>query len=106
MVDELFKVVREFDPALELKYTKSCIGLAKAGQADNFVVFRPQKNGLLFEVRLKQSNDVQEMIDKAGLDTLEYSRWGYYRIRLGKGDIQKHDAFLRELIELAFNARA
>lgn len=106
MTDELFKVVREFDPAVELNYTKFYIGLAKAGRADNFVEFRPQKNGLLLEVRLKQSNDVQEMINKAGLDTLEYSRWGYYRIRLAKDDIQKHDAFLRELIKLASNARA
>ena len=93
MADELFKVVREFDPAVELKYNKGYIGLAKAGRADNFVEFRPQKNGLLLEVRLKQSNDVQEMIDKAGLDTLEYSRWGYYRIRLVKDDIQRTTHF-------------
>jgi len=67
------------------------------------VSFRPQKSGLLFEVRLKQSDDVQDMIDKAGLYALEYSRWGYYRIRLAKEDLKKHDALVRKLIELAFN---
>lgn len=77
MADDLFKVLQELDPTLELKYNKFYIGVAKGGQADNFVSFRLQKSGLVFEVRLKQSDDIQEMIDRTGLDTLEYSRWGY-----------------------------
>jgi hypothetical protein len=40
MVDELLKVVHEFDPTLELKYNKFYIGMAKEGQApQNFVIF-------------------------------------------------------------------
>lgn len=101
MADELFTVVREFDPTVELKYNKFYIGLAKAGRPNNVVEFRPQKNGMTFEVRLKQSSDLQQKIDDAGLDTLEYSRWGYYRFKLTKDDVRKHGQFLREMIELA-----
>src|SRR5665213_2568098 len=60
MADQLFRVVQEFDPELELKYNKFYIGLAKHGQANNFVAFRPQKSGLILEARLKQSSEIQD----------------------------------------------
>ncbi len=47
MVDQLLGIVHEFEPALELKYNKFYIGLAKDGrQPQNFVVFRPGKKFL------------------------------------------------------------
>jgi hypothetical protein len=45
-----------------------------------------------------------QKIDDAGLDTLEYSRWGYYRLKLTKDDLKKHGPFLREIIQLAVEA--
>jgi len=104
MVDELFKIVAELDPALELKYNKFYIGVARHGQPNNFVDFRPQKNALVFEVGLKQSDEVQAKIDESCVDTQAYSRWGCYRLRLKKQDLQKHTTFLRDLIKLAFDS--
>jgi len=104
MADELFKVVQSFDSTLELKYNKFYIGLARNGQPDNFVVFRPQKTGLVLEVRLDQSSETQAKIEQEGLNTLDYSRWGYYRLKLFKDDLEKHRAFLRETMLLAFEA--
>jgi hypothetical protein len=46
MADELLEVLRTLNPHLELKYNKFYIGLAKDGQPNNFVVFRPQKNAI------------------------------------------------------------
>jgi len=106
VADQLLDIVHEFDPSLALNYTKFYIGLAKEGRADNFVSFRPQKSGMILRVKLKQSDDIQNKIDAAGLDTLSYDRFGNYRLRLTKDDLKKHADVLRDLIQLAHGSRA
>ena len=99
LADSLLAVVKEFSPDLELKYNKHYIGLAKNGQPNNFAIFRAKKSSLLLEIRLKQSPEIQEKLDNAKLDTLDYeSKWRRYRIRLDKGDIIKHRELLKELM--------
>jgi predicted transport protein len=105
VADELLAIARQLDPDLELKYNKFYIGLAKEGQARNFMVFRPKKGFIRFEVRLKKSDETQERLDGAGLDVMDYdSRWGYYRIRLQPGEVEKQKALITEIIHEAFNA--
>jgi predicted transport protein len=106
IADQLLNIVREIDPSLALKYNKFYIGLAKDGRADNFVFFRPQKSGMVLEVKLKQSDDIQKKINDTGLEALNYdARWGNYRFRLTKDEPQKHLELLRELIRLAHDNR-
>jgi hypothetical protein len=69
---------------------------------DNFVVFRPKKDWLRVEPRLKQSDEIQAKLDEAGLDLMEYGDNGRYRIRLGKGDVHKHETLLKELLQKAY----
>lgn len=103
MADELLEVVRSLNPRLELKYNKFYIGLAKDGQPNNFVVFRPQKNAFRVEPRLQKSDEIEALVDGAGLDVMDYdSRWGRYRIRLQRGDISKHAGVLRQLLEESY----
>lgn len=103
MADDLLDIVHSLDPALELKYNKFYIGLANQGRPNNFVVFRPQKNALRVEARLPRSEAVEQKIEAAGLDVMDYdNRWGRYRIRLAKGDIKKHSEVLKELFELSY----
>lgn len=105
MADELFDLVRTLDPELELKYNKFYIGLAKHGQPNNFVIFRPKKDWLRLEPRLERSGETQTELDASGLDVMDYdSRWGRYRIRLAKGDVSKHKDFLTALISKAFGS--
>jgi predicted transport protein len=106
IADQLLDIVHEFDPSLAFKYNKFYIGLSKEGRADNFVTFRPQKSGMVLRVKLKQSDDIQNKIDAAGLDALNYDRWGNYRFRLAKDDPKKHADVLRDLIRLAHESRA
>lgn len=107
MTDEMLEVVRALDPDLELKYNKFYIGLAKAGQPNNFVIFRPIKDWLRLEVRLERSDETQAQLDESGIDVMDYdSRWGRYRIRLAKGDTAKHKDFLAALMSKAFGAAA
>jgi hypothetical protein len=42
LVDKLYDIAKTHDPALELKYNKFYIGLAKDSIPNNFAVFRPK----------------------------------------------------------------
>jgi predicted transport protein len=107
MADEMLEVVRALDPDLELKYNKFYIGLAKGGQPNNFVIFRPKKDWLRLEVRLDRSDEMQAQLDNSGLDVMDYdSRWGRYRIRLAKSDTTKHKDFLVALMTNAYGGAA
>ena len=104
MTDAVLGIVKSWDNALELKYNKFYIGLAKQGQPNNFVVFRPTKEALRVEVRLERSDETQTKLEASGLDIMDYeSRWGRYRIRLGKSDIKKHEQFLHDFLKLAYD---
>lgn len=99
MVDELLEIIKTIDPALELKYNKFYIGLAKEGKPSNFVIFRPKKSFLRLEPRLDRSDQMQERLETEGLDVMDYEdRWGRYRIRLSRGDVKKHTEFLTKLL--------
>jgi hypothetical protein len=105
MADQLLEIAKQFDPSLELKYNKFYIGLAKHGQPSNFIVFRPKKGFMRFEPRLKSSEEMQEKLEAAGLDVMDYaSRSGRYRIRLQPSDIDKSREALTEVIKSAFEA--
>jgi predicted transport protein len=106
MADQLFAVIKELDPGFELKYNKFYIGLAKNGSPNNFATFRPQKSGMRLEVWLPRSQDLEQKLENAGLDLMEYSaRWGTYRIRLSKDDLRKHSDLLADLLRKSY-ARA
>lgn len=50
IVDQLLKILQEFDPSLVLNYNKYYIGLSKGGRVDNFVSFRPRKNSVVLDM--------------------------------------------------------
>lgn len=107
MADDILKLVKRFDPDLELKYNKFYIGMAKGGQPNNFVIFRPKKDWLRLEVRLERSDETQAELDDSGLDVMDYdSRWGRYRLRLSPSDAASHQDFIVSFLEKAFNAAA
>jgi hypothetical protein len=54
---------------------------------------------------LKKSDETQERLENAGLDYMGYdNRWGYYRIRLKPGEIEKNKEILKEIIKEAYEA--
>ncbi len=107
MVDELLTVVHEFDPALELKYNKFYIGMAKDGQApQNFVIFRPGKNTLTVSIRIKQSSEVEAKLEESGLGIEYDKRERAYKTRLGIEELKTHRDVLRQLIGTACRERS
>jgi hypothetical protein len=103
MADEILKIIQKFDPQLELKYNKFYIGLATNDQPNNVVTLRPKKNYLRIEPRLPRTDELDVKLENSGLDVMDYdNRWGRYRIRISRGDLQKHSSILTELLRQAF----
>jgi len=106
LADELLDLLHRIDSGLTLKYNKVYIGLAKDGQAFNFVSFKPKKNHIIFELRLSRTDELDSKIYEAGFDTLEYVKnWGLYRLRLREEDIKSKSEVLEELSKLAYKRR-
>jgi len=107
LADDLLAIVKQFDPVLALKYNKFYIGLARDGQAYNFVTFRPRKGHMLLGLKLPESEDINQKIEKAGIDTLEYDkRWTTYRLQLSKADVSNKAEVLKDLMRLAHDHRS
>jgi len=106
LADELIDLIRSFDSSFELKYNKFYIGMTKDGHPNNFALFRPQKNALRLELRMKKSEEVERQINDAGLDLIDYNKWGRYRIRLSKSDVKQHRDFLRDLLQQSYSEAA
>lgn len=104
-VDQLFTIVKAIDPVLELKYNKFYIGLGKQGVSSLFTLFRPRKAFVRIEPKLPRSPELDEKMDAAGLDVMDYdARWGRYRINLQTEDVEKHKELLQEITRLAYAA--
>ncbi len=103
MADQLLDLIHSFDSAFELKYNKFYVGLAKDRRPINFATFRPKKKFLILSIRLKKSEQIEEKINNTGLDFINYTKWGSYRIRLFKKDITAHEDFIKGLLQQSCN---
>ncbi len=103
MADETLEMLKSLDPALQLRYNKYYIGLWRDGRPDNFVSFDPRKNTLNVSIRLSQSKEIDEELEKAGLDPMDYDeRRGRYRLRLGKSDIKQHSELFAKIFKQSY----
>lgn len=106
LADRMLEIIHTFAPGFELNYNKHYIGLVLNDKSINFVVFRPQKTALRFEVALPKDEKTKAKLDGAGLEVLEYDAgFGYYKIRLSTEDIEKHKELLCDLMKEAYVAR-
>lgn len=102
MADEILAIINSFKEGYELKYNKFYIGLAKDGQPNNFAIFRPKKSYMRLELKLPKSDEVDQLIEENELDEMGYdNRWGNYRIRLNKGEINKKNEVIKTMLEKA-----
>jgi hypothetical protein len=100
LVDDLLELIKTFEKKLDLKYNKYYIGLAQNGSPNNFVIFKPRKSGVIMELRIDQSAEIQDALDNAKLDALSYDKqWRRYRVRLDKADITKNRELLIDLLK-------
>ena len=103
LVDDLLKILHEFDPAPELKYNKFYIGLARNGQSDNYVILRAKKQFVRMELRMEKNQQLEEKVEEAGLDLMELGHGGRMRIKLRKTDVDQNRELIAELIKAAYD---
>ena len=107
LVDELLTMVRELDPSIGLKYNKFYIGLFRAGQPFNFLLFRPGKSTLMIQLKIPRTDELDGRIEETGIERLEYAtRYNAYRLSLRKEDLARKRDFLKDLIKMAYAIRA
>lgn len=106
MTDSMLSLISEFAPGYELNYTKFYIGLAKDGQSDNFVDFRPRRNYIIMSVKSEQSKEITEKIENSELDLIRYEpRWRKYSIRITEADVRDKKDVLSELFKISYGNR-
>jgi len=102
LADKLLNMIKEFDAEYELKYNKFYISLAKNKQPDNFVIFRPKKQNTAMELKINQSEGIDNLIEEAGLDLMDYDKkWNRYRIRISNKDLEKNRFLIMNLLRIA-----
>lgn len=102
IADNLLDTINSFSGGYKLNYTKFYIGLIKDGRPNNFVIFKPQQNRLVLEVRLPVDDEIQNKINKNELDDMGYS-YGFYRLRLASDDLENKKEFLQDLLHKAYD---
>jgi hypothetical protein len=102
LADEMLELIKKFAPEMELKYNKFYIGLAKDGQSDNFAIFFPKKSSFHTNIYLQSSPEIDQQLETAGIDVMEYDKRGKaYRLRLTRDDIKKHSDLILKLLKMA-----
>jgi hypothetical protein len=103
MADRLLSITQAIDPAIELTYRPSYIGLARQGQPGDFARFTPEQSGLLLGLSLEPNSLIELSIAQAGLERLPNEGDGDgYQIRLAATDIEAQRAPVARLIQLAY----
>lgn len=102
LADDVLEIIKEFAPTIELKYNKFYIGLAIDKQPNNFVIFIPRKKDLYIEVRLPFADEMQTMIEEAGIDIEYLKKWGKYKLKLAKADIKAKREAIKSIANQAF----
>ncbi|RTQ52134.1 hypothetical protein EJV47_03665 [Hymenobacter gummosus] len=104
LAEELQKIFNEIDDSIRLNFTKIYIGLTLGGIANNFLIMTPNKKPVIqVAIRLNESADIDDIIDKAGFETLPYeARYKQYKLRLTKTDIDKKADVIKLLLERSY----
>lgn len=106
MADKVCEVARTFAPSAQLNYNKHYIGFTIDGRSLNFAVLRPRRSALNVDIRLPQSEELDKAIADSNIDILDYDkRWGAYRIKLTKKDIDDHKDLIADLLSKALEQR-
>lgn len=101
LADKLLEYIQTFAPTIEMKYNKFYIGITLDGRPNNFAIFRPQKSAIRLELRMNKSDEIEDQISEKGIDLMDYTKRGRYRIRLSKSDVKEHADFLTQLLKQA-----
>jgi hypothetical protein len=103
LLDENLQILKEIDPALELNYTRSYIGLKHHGKVENFILFWPKKKHIQTFVEKEKEQPVwRSRLEEAGIAVLERKERKRIMLHLKKDDLDQNREVLKELYEVAY----
>lgn len=105
LTDKLLETVRDVEPEATLNYNKSYIGLKVGLSTMNFVTFYPRKAHLIMTFKLPQTQEVDEELAEAEVDTMPYDKlWRLYRLRISSPPKEAEKEVIRNLARRAREA--
>lgn len=106
LADKIKDISKTFIPSVELNYNKHYIGFSIEGRSVNFAVCKPIRSALKLDIKIPQSEEVDQLIDDSGIDVLDYDkRWSAYRLKLSEKDISDHTELITSLLKQAYEIR-
>jgi hypothetical protein len=105
IADDILALVHDIAPGFTLKYNKHYIGLNTQGVSKNFISIVPRRRAIVLHVKLPQSEETQELLDRTDMDVMPYEKqWNRYRLRLNEKDVQQSKETLLLLIKKAYDS--
>ena len=105
MADTLLTYINEFISGFSLKYNKYYIGLVQNGIAKNFTHFKPRKFIMRLNIKLRKTDDIDEIIKDCGFDSLPYNKQSNeYRLKLKEKDLKNNKDVIVDLLKMAYEA--
>jgi len=106
LADKIKDISKTFIPSVELNYNKHYIGFSIEGRSVNFAVCKPIRSALKLDIKIPQSEEIDQLIDDSGIDVLDYDkRWSAYRLKLSDKDISDHTELITSLLKQAYEIR-
>lgn len=105
-VDTIYNNLSDVIGEFNLKYNKHYIGIEQNNIATNFIYFHPNKKAVILNIRLDNSDELDEKFENSDLDMLSYDKqWRVYRIRLKENDFLSNLELIKEISILAKKER-
>jgi predicted transport protein len=103
LFDTAFAMISELGGEVRPRYNRGYIGMEVGGAVVNFLVIKPRRNRLSFELKLPQSEEVDTLLQSSPFDVADYyTRNGQYRFSVNGPDLAVHADLLRELFRRAY----
>jgi hypothetical protein len=97
-------LVQVLEPLFEPRFIEDSYACRK-GKGTHAGMMGPRKSATNLTFKLPKDEVIDTDLEAAGLDTLEYNRWGAYRIKLVPGDLPKNHDLLQRLLKAAYEYR-
>ncbi|MBB2918318.1 hypothetical protein [Cupriavidus alkaliphilus] len=104
LTEKIMSSLGEITSEYSLKYNKHYIGLAKNNIANNFIAFVPRKSAVLLNIKLEQTDEINEIVAESDADALSYDKqWNQYRLRIKESDLNNNLDMIKDLALRAKN---
>lgn len=102
LTEKMMSSLGEITAEYNLKYNKHYIGLVKNNIANNFISFVPRKSAVLLNIKLEQTDEINEIVSESDVDALAYDKqWNQYRLRIKESDLVNNMEVIKDLASRA-----